>query len=524
MVNFNTIGRLAVVDHPASLNGHGPCSTSAFPSVAALGRALRRRWRLCLVAALAGLVCGVAFSLAFPIPHVSTATLLLKQSTASERALQNDAELMKSRTVAQRAIEEAQLEIFPNELRSSVIVTSLSDEILQLAVRADTAREATRRARAVADAFLRFRTEELERQARVVTDTLQERLDDINRELGAVTTQITAISADARPQGEAAVRTLGDLLSRRATLSERHQQLRQQIDGAFVGARTIVRQSRVLDPPTPEDRFALTALVRNAAAGVIGGLAVGAGWVVIQALTSERLWRREDVMEALGAPVAVVIGRYRPLRRGKRRRFPEAWRRPDRRIAPVVRQLRRTLATAGTTKPAELIVVSQDSDWPTSAALAYTALELVEHGQNVLLADLSGRSALARVFKRRGDRISLIHTAAGGATLWLTAPESRPDESSGPLSLNDVPEPIDAVLAMGVADRPDGLGHLAAWGTSAAVVVTAGGATHAELQSTARMIDAAGLELSYVVLVGADTDDQSVAVPSRTRIDRAAAR
>ena len=488
--------------------------SSPFPGVAVLARALRRRSKLLVTTAVAGVLCAVLFFLVLPVPYAATASILLKHSNPSERALQNDAELLKTRTVAQRAIRNARLGITPEELRSRVTLSSLSDEILQLRVEAPTRRDAARRAGALLDAFLSFRAEELERQAGVVTETLQERLDAITRELGTVNDQITAFSAPGRSEGEAAARTLGDLLTRRATLSDRHQQLRQQIDRAFLDANTVVRQSRVLDAPTLEPRSPFKALVINSAAGLVAGLALGAGWVAVQALTSERLWRRADVAAALGAPVAVGIGGYgasrltplRPL--GRRLLDRKAW--PE--VAPVVRQFRRTLARRDKSY-SDLVVVSQGSDRPTATALVATALQEVEDGNNVLLADLSAGSVLRLLLGVTGNDLALVATAANGAKLWLAPPQPGEGQSPWRPSVGELPERIAVVVAMATADPTVGLSHLS-WATSVVAVVTAGRSTDAELRATAAIVAAAGLELSYVVLVGADRDEQTLALPN----------
>ena len=46
--------------------------------------------------------------------------------------------------------------------------------------------------------------------------------------------------------------------------------------------------------------------------GLIAGLVLGLGIVVIRALLSDRLYRRDDVARALGAPVKLSVGRRAP--------------------------------------------------------------------------------------------------------------------------------------------------------------------------------------------------------------------
>ena len=77
-----------------------------------------------------------------------------------------------------------------------------------------------------------------------------------------------------------------------------------------------VKGSEVLDaaaPIPPHSR--LKHLLLYAAIGLIAGLALGLGIVVIRALVSDRLRRRDDVAHALGAPVKLSVGtvRLQPL-------------------------------------------------------------------------------------------------------------------------------------------------------------------------------------------------------------------
>ncbi len=77
-----------------------------------------------------------------------------------------------------------------------------------------------------------------------------------------------------------------------------------------------MENSRQLDPATavpPHSR--LKREIEYALLGLIAGLALGVGIVVIGALLSDRLRRRDDVAHALGAPVKLSVGIVRGARR-----------------------------------------------------------------------------------------------------------------------------------------------------------------------------------------------------------------
>ncbi len=85
------------------------------------------------------------------------------------------------------------------------------------------------------------------------------------------------------------------------------------LDHYPVTTASMIRGTSVLDPPAPipPSRKHLAAIF--GAAGFFASLALGLGVVIIGAVTSNRLRRRDDVAQALGAPVKLSVGKVRPL-------------------------------------------------------------------------------------------------------------------------------------------------------------------------------------------------------------------
>ena len=69
--------------------------------------------------------------------------------------------------------------------------------------------------------------------------------------------------------------------------------------------------SYVVNPATALPYSHIKGPMLYFAGGLVGGLALGVGGVVLGALLSRRLRRRDDVAAALGAPVRLSVG---PLR------------------------------------------------------------------------------------------------------------------------------------------------------------------------------------------------------------------
>ena len=74
----------------------------------------------------------------------------------------------------------------------------------------------------------------------------------------------------------------------------------------------IVTGSYVLNPATALPRSLIKGPALYFVGGLFGGLVVGMGGVIVAALLSRRLRRRDDVAVAMGAPVRLSVG---PLRR-----------------------------------------------------------------------------------------------------------------------------------------------------------------------------------------------------------------
>jgi hypothetical protein len=129
-------------------------------------------------------------------------------------------------------------------------------------------------------------------------------------------------------------------------------------------------------------------------------LALGVGFVVIRALVSDRLRRRDDVAHALGAPVRLSVGAVRVGGLLGRRGLAAAESDGIRRIVAHLRGAVRRSSK----RPAALAVVAVD--WADVAALSLVSLavSVAAEGKRVVLADLCGSAPAAALVgvKERG--------------------------------------------------------------------------------------------------------------------------
>lgn len=493
---------------PSSDGGHQPPgAVGRIVAVTTLLAALRRRWRLWLSGAGLGILVAVAFSLAAPPPHTASTVLLLQHPSETDgaRAMLTDARLVESRAVAQAAIESLGRAMTARQLTDQYEATVLSDVLLQIKVEGPSDGEAVRRAEAVATAFLAFRSAEIERQSAVALKNLEERQRALTTEVLEVTDQVNARTG---PQGPEALRALGDLLVRRATVNETLGSVRQRIEVATFDTDSVIEKTRVVDPAGEEERSPVKVAGFNMVAGLVLGLLLSTGWIVVQEATSDHQRRRDDVAAALGAPVAVSVDPLRGPRWARRRCFRKRLATPPPDVVRAVKHIREALEEIGGGKRA-LVFVSVKSDDAAALVLAATTLGLMHDETSVLVVDLTRRSTLARLTKVRPDEPDWLPSVGSESALWVSFPSTQmPDlDEAGPAELADQ---VDVVLTLATIDPAVGAGHLIEVADSAIVVATAGRSSETTLGSVAQMIEAAGLRLHSTVLVGADGGDDSV--------------
>ena len=150
--------------------------------------------------------------------------------------------------------------------------------------------------------------------------------------------------------------------------------------------------------------------------------------VVIAAITTDRLRRRDDIAIAVGAPVKLSVGRLRGRRwvpdlRGKSGRR-------NRDMERVVEHLRNAVP-ANSRGPAGLAVVAVD-DAPTVArAVIKLAIANSQQRKRVVLADLSAGTPAARQLGVTGPGISTV--SPEGVPIVVVVPEAEDVAPVGPL-------------------------------------------------------------------------------------------
>ena len=151
--------------------------------------------------------------------------------------------------------------------------------------------------------------------------------------------------------------------------------------------------------------------------GLFVGLVLGLGIVIVRALVSDRLRRRDDIAEALGAPVDLSVGKiYAP-------RWRPGW--PGRRTASAM-TCERLVAHLGnvvpgsSSGPAALAVVPVDNEKRRGAFAGRAGSVRCARGRRVVVADLCRGAPAADLLGVKKPGVQKI--TADGAELVVAIP------------------------------------------------------------------------------------------------------
>ena len=481
--------------------------------------ALRRRaWLWCAAAAI-GLLAGLGLFIKVPPAYQASTSLLITNNPdeqAGDAALDNQA-IAQSRTVAGDALRALGLRQSVTKFIGDYTVTVVTNRVLLITVKATSSEAAVREANALASAFLTFQANQLQTEDQLVGASLQQQITQAQQNINAISKQIYQLSVQpASPVQQAQLRSLRtESTQANAALTALRQA--NLINQATMqeNAIMVVKGSRVLDPAAPIPKSRLKLRVIYAVTGLIAGLALGVGIVVLQALVSDRLRRRDDVAHALGAPVKLSVGKVR-LSRWPFRRGLQAASGAD--IGRIVKHLA-DVAAGNLHRPPALAVVPVDN--PQVAALSLVSLAVTsaqQGGMQVVLADLCSGTPAAQLL---GATDPGVHTVSVNDTdLVVVVPQPDDVVPAGPLSplavaneaLAAAYASADLLLTLAPLDPSLGADHLATWATGVVAVVTAGQCSEMRIHAVGEMIRLAGLPLISAVLVGADKTDESLGV------------
>jgi capsular polysaccharide biosynthesis protein len=491
------------------------------PTLRFFRHALRRgAWQWCLIAA-AGLLIGLSLSVVLPPADQAATSVLLSHDPSEDpaNAILTDVAIARSRPVAVRAMRELGVRQSVSSFIAAYSATPVTDRIILITMGAPSASEAMVRANAVARAFLAVRAHAVRAQLPGVLAVLDQRITVAWRKADRLAVQVTQMSGHAH--------TLAQQV-RFARLKKQERRAANQLNGLQLAASadqvavvTEVADSQVLDPAAAVTHAhpRLRAVVLYAGIGLIPGLVLGMGFVIVRALLSGRLRRRDDVAYALGAPVGLSVGPLRPRgwRPGRPALAAAAGRDPQR----LAGYLRTSVPWSADGRAALAVVAADDPQAP-ALALASLAISYAEQGRRVVLADLCRGAPAARLVSSGHPGVHRVDRAGGRLTVAVPGPDEvaptgpwpgpAPAAERPPAELAAACDPADVILTLVQLDPALGAEHLASWASDAVVTVTAGQSSWARIHAVGEMIRLAGVRLASAVLIAADKTDDSLGV------------
>jgi capsular polysaccharide biosynthesis protein len=494
------------------------------PSRPALIPAIRRRAWVWLLTALIGFALGGAALIVKPPPYKAVTSVLVTQSPSLPPTDQilTEVALVQSRTVALSAMRSLHLPISDKAVESfsaNMTVTSVTDRVIQIVVKGKSSAAAVSAARATATAFLEIRNAELQSAERLTTAALTRQIDDGKARVTSLTDRIAAFphsGLTTEQQTELATLT-SQLRTQKASLTGLIAAAQSEESTAAVTTSAMIHGSQILDPATAIPRSHLRYPVLYFGGGLIGGLAVGISLVILQALVSRRLRRRDDVARALGGPVQLSVGR---LGGWATRSVSGAAQRPA--VRQIVSHLRKSLPPSERT--AALAVVPGDDLRVPALSLVSLASSYAREGRRVLIADLTPGMAVGRLLKVPGPGVTL--TEADGHEVLIAIPEPGNGTPTGPIDRGGSPgqpppspfdqqvdkafRTADIMLTLMCLDPALGADHLPTWAAGAVVMLTTGRCSVMKVHAIGEMIRVSGTALTGAILLGADRGDESL--------------
>jgi capsular polysaccharide biosynthesis protein len=494
------------------------------PSRPPLGPVIRRRAVVWIVTALVGLVLGAAFLSVKPPPYKAVTSVLVTQSPdlpPTDQIL-TEVALVQSRTVALSAMRSLHLPISDKAVESfsaDMTVSSVTDRVIQIVVKGTSSAATVSAARATATAFLDIRNDELRSAEQNTTAALTRQIDDGKARVISLTTRIAAIphSGLTTAQQTQLATLTSELRTQKASLTGLVQAAQSEEATAAVTTSAMIHGSQVLDPATAIPRSHLKYPVLYYGGGLIGGLAVGLSLVILQALVSRRLRRRDDVARALGGPVQLSVGRLGGF---ATRSVSGAVQRPA--VRQIVSHLRKSLPPSQ--HAAALAVVPGDDLRVPAISLVSLASSYAREGRRVLIADLTPGMTVGRLLKVPGAGVTL--TEADGHEVLIAIPEPGNGTPTGPIdratsSGQLPPSPFDQhvdkafrtadiMLTLMCLDPAMGADHLPTWAGGAIVMLTTGRCSVMKVHAIGEMIRVSGTPLTGAILLGADRGDESL--------------
>ena len=520
--------RLGVYDDFAASENRSADFAPGLVTLGFIKAAIRRSTRFLFVMTAVGLLGGFGYYVKSSPSYQASASVLLTLSPYENNltAPADNQAIAETSAVAELAVQKLGLQESASSFLKTYTAASVTDQLLTITASAPSPNQAVLYASAVSNAFLKFRADQQHGQNNLFLQSLEAQVNQAKQRVNSINAQLSQLpSQPTSPTQESQISKLRvEQTSATAALSTLQTAIsgNQTTTGADLTAA--LDNSQVLNV-TPLPYSKKKKLVTYGALGLIGGFALGLTIVVVRALVSDRLRRRDDIAYALDAPVKLSVSTLgarrtltpRPGRAAKR----------DLDMQRVIAHLHSAVPRS-TQVPASLAIVAVDNGPVVAQAVAALATSYASRGAQVIAADLSSGAYLAHLSRVKGPGVQTV--SRDGVNFMMAVP-NRDDpmpvgplpsvtSQAGPAQAGDalVSSDVSADLLLTLVTLDPALGgeYLATWAANAVVVVSAGQSSAERIHGVGEMVRLAGMRLDSVVLIGADKRDESLGLVRRS--------
>ncbi|RSD17855.1 Wzz/FepE/Etk N-terminal domain-containing protein [Amycolatopsis eburnea] len=438
--------------------------------------AIRRRKRVWLATALLGLIAGAAVAIVLPAPPTAvTKVIVVHQDdspTDSGTLMRTDVAVLQTTQIAQGALKKLGSTEAPEEFMKNYAGLGLTNNVLQITVKAKSGEEAVAQAQALADTFIADHVQRSQAAAAAQSKAILDQRKNAQDELAKVDQQI----ADETGKGRNAnASTLEGLYGRRAALASQISDFDSRAQQAGIGSPQVAAGTQIVDAPRVLPKAFLKTTATNAGIGFALGLALGLALVAVGAVSRDRPVLRREISAHLGASVLAQLP-------SKRRGLARVWQRS--RVVSERERVATTLARVVKKDPRGVSVLELGAPKVAAALALDIAGQLADGGRASVVDDLPGEDVRKLAAEAKSDVPVL---GAGDAAA----------------------EPGERRIGVGTVAPGTAWTDLEHLGKETVLVVKAGHANTLWLHTVARQLADQRIPIIGVVLVDPDPRDKS---------------
>jgi capsular polysaccharide biosynthesis protein len=367
--------------------------------------AIRRRKRLWLATALLGLIAGALVAVLLPAPPTAVAKVIVVHQddspTDSGTLMRTDVAVLQTTRIAEGALKKLNSTEAPDEFMKNYAGLSVTNNVLQITVKAKSNEEAVAQAQALADTFIADHVQRSQAAAAAESKAILDQRKNAQDELTKVDAQI----ADETGKGRNAnASTLEGMYGRRAALASQVSDFDSRAQQAGIGSPQVAAGTQIVDAPRALPKAFLKTTATNAGIGFALGLVVGLAFAAVGAVSRDRPVLRREISTHLGASVLAQLP-------SKRRGPARLWRKSH---AVTERQRVATTLVRAVKKDFRSVSLLELGAPKVAAALAFDiARELAADGPVNLVDDLPG-AAVGTLAEETPTDVTIVSAGAPG--------------------------------------------------------------------------------------------------------------